>query len=377
MGQLTIARFRGDTTFALVARIISTFSGGLIGLIMWYISAGNGHGNPYGLAAVFGVCFPFFFFARLYWPGPPMTNLIFFVTAALVVGYSYQDTHLTIPSSPGTGFSVFWRRFVLVTIGVFGAFIFSYLPPSTTIRLHQRASLATSTTELGAVYCSIVSYANNPYRNEDDTQRIMQSLIAIRSKLKRSLVLRTNVIYEFSLRGKWPAERYHKILEIQVDAAFLLSHLMSVVERLEPAWSRAFLRRTRLLDPGFQGDVLAVVTMISNSLRSGQPLPQITPCPLLDRFMARQHGLNVIHQESEDDFGLPRTLTMDTLRDEQYLIFSVGVATIFAIITRLDRLMVATKDLVGEQYHILGIGLSIRKNDETGIGSPTRPTQDA
>ncbi|KIM88532.1 hypothetical protein PILCRDRAFT_62336 [Piloderma croceum F 1598] len=371
MGQLTISRFRGDTAFGFVARIISTFFGGLAGLVMWYISAGNGHGNPYGLAAVFAVCFPFFFFARLYWPGPPMTNLIFFVTAALVVGYSYQDTHLLIPASPGWGFSVFWRRFVLVTIGVFGAFIFSFLPPSTTIRYHQRACLATSSTELGAIYCSIVSYANDPNRNDDDTQRIMLSLLAIRSKLKRSIVLRTNVIYEFSFRGKWPIERYHKLLEIQVDAGFLLSHLMSVVERLEPAWARAFLRRTRLLDANFQGDVLAVITMVSNSLRSGQPLPQITPCPLLDRFMARHHGLNVIHQESDDDFGLPRTLTMDTLQNEQYLIFSVGVATTFAIITRLDRLMIAAKDLVGEQYHIHGVGLWMGKNSGIGIGSRT------
>jgi hypothetical protein len=74
--------------------------------------------------------------------------------------------------------------------------VFSFLPPSTTIRLYQRKSLATSSTELGAIYCSIISYANDPIRSDDDTQRIMQSLIAIRSKLKRSLVLRANVIYE-------------------------------------------------------------------------------------------------------------------------------------------------------------------------------------
>lgn len=59
--------------------------------------------------------------------------------------------------------------------------------------------------------------------------------------------------------------------------------------------------------------------MVSNSLRSGEPLPQITPSPLLDRFIARRHGLNIIHEESEEDYGLPRMLTIDTLKDEQYL----------------------------------------------------------
>lgn len=49
-----------------------------------YISAGRGNGSPYGLAAVLAVCYPFFFYARLYWPGPPMTNIIFFVTTVLV-----------------------------------------------------------------------------------------------------------------------------------------------------------------------------------------------------------------------------------------------------------------------------------------------------
>lgn len=36
MGQLTLARFRGDTTFGLTARILATFFGCIAGLIMWY-----------------------------------------------------------------------------------------------------------------------------------------------------------------------------------------------------------------------------------------------------------------------------------------------------------------------------------------------------
>jgi Fusaric acid resistance protein-like len=84
MGQLTLARFRGDTTFGLVARIISTFAGGLTGATIWHISTGGGKGNPYGLAMTCAIAFPFFFYGRLYWPGPSVSNMIFFTTTALV-----------------------------------------------------------------------------------------------------------------------------------------------------------------------------------------------------------------------------------------------------------------------------------------------------
>jgi Aromatic acid exporter family member 2 len=69
----------------------------------------------------------------------------------------------------------------------------------------------------------------------------------------------------------------------------------------------------------YLGRSLFPVGMISTSLRTATPLPQVTPCPLLDRFMVRYHGLNVIHKESEDDYGLPRDMTIDTLKNEQYL----------------------------------------------------------
>ncbi|KAK0473358.1 hypothetical protein IW261DRAFT_1503962 [Armillaria novae-zelandiae] len=327
MGQLTLARFRGDTTFGLVARIFSTFFGGLTGAV---------------------IClFPFFFYARLYWPVPPMTNIIFFVTTMLVVGYSYQDTVLIFPANPGYGIDVAWRRFVLVTAGVAAAFLFSFLPPSTTIRRTRR---------------------------DVESQQVITSLIAIRSKLNRSAVLKTNVIYEFSLRGRWPAQRYHKILELQLTIAYCLSHLMSVISNMDPAWTRAFLTRTRFLDPTFQGDMLAVISMIATSLRTGEPLPQITPCPLLDRFMLKYHGFSVIHKEAEEDFGLPRTLTMETLKNEQYLMFSVGVSTAFSIVSRLDRLMVAVKEIVGEQYHVHGIGTGPMKSG-VEMGSRTNTLQ--
>ena len=104
-----------------------------------YISAGGGDGNPYSLAAVAAVCFPVFFFARLYFPSPTMTVVIFFMTAQLVLGYSWQDAHLPPLSEAGKGIDVAWvslwftciisltlklntqKRFTLVSIGVLAA----------------------------------------------------------------------------------------------------------------------------------------------------------------------------------------------------------------------------------------------------------------
>ncbi|KAF8268962.1 hypothetical protein EI94DRAFT_1799762 [Lactarius quietus] len=371
MGQLTLARFRGDTTFGLVARIISTFAGGLTGATIWHISTGAGRGSPYGLAAACAVAFPFFFYVRLYLPGPTVPKIIFFTTTALVIGYSWQNTHSTSGGFLYYGINLAWRRFVLVGVGVTGAFLFSFLPPSTTLRGYQRQSLATTASEIGSVYCSVVSFASSSHA--ENPQNVVQSLVAIRMKLKRSN------ISQFSLRGRWPAERYQKILEIQLEIAYLLSHLMSVVQNLEPAWTRAFLRRTRFLDPDFQGDVLSVISMISTALRTGTPLPQVTPCPLLDRFILHQHGLNVIRNEADDDYGLPRTMSIDILEDEQYMSFCVGVSTSFSIVTRFDRLMLATKELVGEHYHIHGVGYisKVAGVDMNSHPDSLRPIQDA
>ncbi|KAG6856699.1 hypothetical protein H0H87_001740 [Tephrocybe sp. NHM501043] len=225
----------------------------------------------------------------------------------------------------------------------------SFLPPATTIRRYQRNVLSTTSAEIGAIYCAIVSFAHAP--NEGDVEEINKSLSAIRSKLIRTKALRANAVYE----------------------------------HLESAWARALLRRTRFNDTDFQGDVLSVMTMISSALRSGSALPQISPCPLLDRFMSKYHGLEVIHKESEEDYGLPRTLTLQTLQNEQYMFFCVGVSTAYGLITRLDRLMVAAKEIVGEQYHIHGIGSGLilsSKVAEFGAGSGTttgvhfRPPQD-
>jgi hypothetical protein len=46
----------------------------------------------------------------------------------------------------------------------------------------------------------------------------------------------------------------------------------------------------------------------------------------------------------------------------------VGVSTAFGLVTALDRLMIAVKELVGEQYHIHGAGLDAHIHHREGGG---------
>ena len=71
-----------------------------------YISSGSGTGNAYALAAICAICFPFFYFARIYYPGPPINVVFFFLTSQLVIGYSWQDTHLPSITEAGIPFLI-------------------------------------------------------------------------------------------------------------------------------------------------------------------------------------------------------------------------------------------------------------------------------
>jgi hypothetical protein len=196
-----------------------------------YMSTGLGRGNAYGLAAVCGALFPFMMFGRLYWPGPPMTNILFFVTAMLVssCAVALESGMLTFTRSSDilgtirtpsllrrsrTGVSVlrscvlsiigryagsltfylqrrlslwllelrqpcktFLQSFVTLTVISSPCSIFSFLPPSTTLRKYQRTSLATATGELGAIYCSIVSFANTGEHTDQDIKRSRRALL--------------------------------------------------------------------------------------------------------------------------------------------------------------------------------------------------------
>jgi hypothetical protein len=127
----------------------------------------------------------------------------------------------------------------------------------------------------------VLSHAND-HRAED----IDSKLLTWRAKLSKLGPRHMNATYEYSLRGKWPEKRYAALLETLQDTMALLSQLHHVLGQLDRPWRKAVLERTRMSEHAFLGDVLAVITICSTSLSAATPIPQITPSPLLARYVS-------------------------------------------------------------------------------------------
>lgn len=71
-----------------------------------------------------------------------------------------------------------------------------------------------------------------------------------------------------------------------VETMSLLAQFNHLLPQMDVKWRRALLSRTRMSDPLFLGDVLAVISMTSAALNAGTPLPQITPGPLIAKYVS-------------------------------------------------------------------------------------------
>jgi hypothetical protein len=356
-------------------------AGLILGMLVWYIAAGDGTANPYAMAVVTAFGFLALMLIRLNFPAPPVTTLIMVITAALVIGYSWKDTHNPTYGSPGFGFQIAYRRFIEVVIGTVAAYIGAILPPSSSMRKYYRLSHATAITEIGGMYCQTVTLAVKPDLLE--TKQAIAHLSAIRYKVRRLGMLKTNISYEWSARGPWPLKRYNELEEIELQLSKLLTHAISIHEHLGPVYSRALLRRTHFLDPLFLADCVAVLTMCATSLKTSQPLPQIVPV-LIDRYLKYAPGfqyrstplqqeyknsgtanventaMSLMDDEDQEDgedvdktiADLSKVVTFDTLATDAYQSFAVGVIVSYSIVRRLDRLCLAVKALVGETYSV-------------------------
>ncbi|GAA5921957.1 hypothetical protein JCM1841_005015 [Sporobolomyces salmonicolor] len=389
MIALTTTQFVGDTIFGFLVRVVGTFFGALVGLLIWSIAAQNGRGNPYAVGATCAVVFPFIFFYRVHFM-PPMTAILPPVTTMLVLGYSWQNGHNPALSSVGWGWDVAWRRFVCVMIGISIAFVWTYIPPKTTQKVSIRRTYARCVDQLGGVMCQILSFANTKTKPTKPPKIIVKNLAMLRMKVDKTTQAKAMARYELSLQGPWPAEHYAALQALQMELLDLLTQLTSVICALDAKWTKALLHRSQLSNPHFLQDLLTTFHLLSAALDHGMPLPMIYN-PLLERFLkppevqhaGHGYGYDVTIGDIDIE-GLPQHVTLDVICSLEYLRFSCGISQCYAIINRLDRLMFVAKSLVGENYLLYGLEMPQHRRGDAddfdthfrGIGDSRRTSID-
>lgn len=348
MAAFSIAPFTGDTTFTFVWRIVGTFFGALVGLLIWYIASGSGQGNPYGMSATVAVAVVFLQYVRLRWIfKTPQPAIIFVLTAALVVGYSWQNSHLPSSVNLGWGWPVAWRRFIVVLIGISAAFIWSFLPKPITGRQVLRQRLARGCHGIGDILTQVSNFARERHHLPHQEEVIRSMVTRAQARL---IVLNQRlafVSFEPPLSGPWPKDRYTKMLTTQRELLDLMVTFCNVLVQMDdPRWKMALLKRAGWYDRDLMAGMCSSLFMSGNAIKTGQPLPQLVPNPLLDKFYNRIDQI----QEHKLEGSLPQFLGRDILQDRGYMHFAVGSVISFAIIQRVDLLMSIAKALVGEHW---------------------------
>ncbi|KAI5117073.1 hypothetical protein M0805_007950 [Coniferiporia weirii] len=370
MAQTAMNVYVSDQIYSMTARCIGTVCGLIVGLLVWYIGNGHGNGNPYGVAAAFGVFLIPVIFARIHAPPALLQPIVMFnATLALIVGYSWIDAHLVVIGNPGVGWPIAWKRFVLVMIGFAAATIMMLFPPASgrkTVRLRN----ATAISELSSLYSTLMSVWISEERPQVDGRTKGQSegdeearktsispsispewatqlrkrILSLAEQVQAIRAQAATAKFEGNIRGAWPGEEYNKLLDHESDMLAALSQLCSALQHLDPAWKLSLNRRTTILNPNFITDVMSTFALVSQSLRTGEPMHQILPTSLFDRLLYHHTHDAMARAEKEPEEGS----YVERANSLEFLYFSTGVVAVSQVIQSLDEMHHITKRLCGE-----------------------------
>jgi hypothetical protein len=349
MAQTTLTIYAGDQLYNYFLRLIGTFIGLIIGLLVWYIGNAHTRGNVYGTAASVGVFLVPLMFARLFAPPQYLRGVILMLaTISLVVGYSWIDGHLPVISNVGIGWKVAWKRWTLVVIGFAASFILMIFP-AISARKAVRLGCAKTLASLSSIYTSLMAawITDIPTSKElksgpsawASSFRNELSTVAIQLRdLKETAV---SARWEGNVRGHWPYEEYNRLIDVQQEMIAVLAQLAGALLELDDEWRSDFLHHTKVVNPNFISDVLSVFSLVAQSLHTGEPMHTVLPQSLLDRLL--YHDL-VVH-------ATPQTRGIDhihELRSLNYLFYATAVISVLQLTELLDELHSITRNLCGE-----------------------------
>ncbi|KAL2839889.1 hypothetical protein BJX68DRAFT_271938 [Aspergillus pseudodeflectus] len=338
MGQTGLLVYMADFTFSVISRLLGTLIGGVLALLAWYVGSANGPGNPYGLGAVMAVMVAILMWVRIWCPFHLLqASIMAAATFLLIIGFSYDDQHLPQYGSAGLGYVVFWKRLVLVLVGVAAALVVQMFPSPPSAAGHVSRTLSTSLRTVSDHYAVLLSCWNNPETNtqaltEPLTLGLAYSLLDLEGLIKQ-------LAFEFS-SSPFTSSNTDQIKDLCLTLNREVGRLLSLSSSLPLEYRIRLTQQCGMFDHRHIGEVMAVLAVCEQALKTGDPLPEILPTPVVRRAFEYRGAAN----------GPVLEFTAAAVRDENYRRFCVALSAYFKFLWTVDELVIVVKGAVGESH---------------------------
>ncbi|TQV99644.1 hypothetical protein V2A60_005100 [Cordyceps javanica] len=341
--QTCILMYMSDFTFSIITRAVATIFGGLTGLVIWYISAGTGAGNPYGLAAALPFGIVLFVWARLWLPQAYLQGTgLGASTFAMIIGYSWDMHHLGIYGLPGLGYQTFWRRLVTVLIGFAAALIVQMLPKPPSGTHHVAKTLANTLHKLSDHYALLISHWGSGSAVGDDFSGVRNVITSTALGVGQSLSALNDPIamlkFETTM-SPFDKTSLRRAQEILMHMNQSLTKVMLAATTLPIEYQQRLIKTSGIADETSISNIMSVLVLAKQSLRSGGPLPERLPTPLI----ATCYG----------DFCAKHSfveLRREYMESEDFRAYCVALSAYLTFLHCADELVILLKETVGESH---------------------------
>ncbi|RSL66230.1 hypothetical protein BHE90_004838 [Fusarium euwallaceae] len=201
-------------------------------------------------------------------------------TMYIVVAYSWVDSHIPSYGNPGVGYTVFWRRLLLVLCGFAVAAVVTAFPRPPSGSRQYRRLLSDQISTVNDRYVLLVSTWRSP---PDDYVQVTENEALESEKLLHSLIRPISMTkYEFSTLNI-DSKTLGKVCDLCNTLNLRITQLLLSIEKLPPPLRIRFMRHTGVTTEGLLGDVTNVLTLVQQSLLTESPLPAVLPTPLITK----------------------------------------------------------------------------------------------
>lgn len=337
--QTSLLVYMADFTFSLASRGLGTVIGGVMGMVAWYIGSGSGPGNPYGMGAITALMILIIVWWRIFLPPAYVKAVILAgATFSLVVGFSYDESHIQQYGLPGKGYVAFWKRLVTVLLGFVAAAVVQCLPTPPSGTEHVCRTLANTMRTLSDHYALLLAHWGRPQGQSPLGAVAEEISLEVAEKLLSLNEMIGMLQFEMSL-GPFDRKILKQVQEHCQEINQSLRRLLVLSTSLPSDLQERFVQMVGILDDGSIGDIMAVLSLIEQTLRTGSPLPQRLPTPLVRRFLDswQAHHYHAI-------------LNTSVIRDESYRRYCVALSSYLKLLSTIDDLVIVLKGALGESH---------------------------